>query len=94
MGAAIPVVHELTRLVLSKKLAELVFDQPRSQDEARALLHALRHVTEKETDAIAALDRRLLRRASYAAPTWASIRHPWPTCGPVESNSPNPSASP
>jgi hypothetical protein len=44
-------------------LAELVFDQPRSQDEARALLQGLRLVAETQTAALAALDRFLLRCA-------------------------------
>ena len=42
-------------------LEKLAFDEPRSRDEARVLLQGLRLVAEKETDALAALDRFLLR---------------------------------
>ena len=46
-----------------QELAGLGFEHPRSEEEARALLHAVRLVAEKETDALAALDRFLLRCA-------------------------------
>ena len=57
-------------------LAELVFDQPGSQDEARALLQGLRLVAETQTGALAALDRFLLRCADLGVgpETMADLR--------------------
>jgi hypothetical protein len=47
-------------------LAGLEFEHPGSQEEARALLNVLQLVADTETDALAALDRLLLRCAELS----------------------------